>query len=69
MGNDAMPLGLSMAMAQDTRAMNGFFSLSDWQKNELIQYIKSSPTGPEAKERIENTIQLLHDGNIQNKFF
>lgn len=64
-----MPLGLGMAIAQDTRAMDGFFSLDDRQKIELVDYIQSAQTGEEAKSRIESTVQMLHDGNISEKFF
>lgn len=64
-----MPLGLGMAIAQDTRAMNGFFSLSSNQKAQLFDYISASSTGDEAKKRTEKVKELLKEPNIEQKFF
>lgn len=64
-----MPLGLMYAIAHDTRAMNGFFSLDTQQKNRMIRYIKDSRTGDEAKSRIEEIQGMLHQPDIERKYF
>ena len=64
-----MPLGLMQAIAHDTRAMNGFFSLDTSQKNRIIRYVEASHTGDEAKSRIEEIQGMLHQPDIERKFF
>ena len=46
---EEMPVGLMMQMAHNTRAMDGFFSMDGARQQALLDYIRSSPTGEEAK--------------------
>ncbi len=64
-----LPLGLMQAIAHDTRAMNGFFSLDTSQKNRIVRYVEDSRTGDEAKSRIEEIQGMLAQPDIERKFF
>lgn len=54
-----LPLGLMMQLGQDLSAMNAFSSLSDGEKAQMIDYIKSATTGDDAKARIEQVMNAL----------
>lgn len=60
-----LPLGLGMGLAQDPEAMYNFGKMSNTQKNELINYIQSGVSGEDAKERMANAINRLHNNEIQ----
>jgi len=66
MGNNPqgpdLPLGLSMRLAHEPDAINGFGNLSDERKTKLIGYIKDSGTGIEAQTHIERAIEALKMG-------
>lgn len=67
-----MPIGLMMQMAHNTRAMDGFFSMEPSRKQALLNYIRASSTGDEAKSRIEHAIEALaesSDFNPNNHMF
>lgn len=59
-----LPLGLMMQLGQDMGAMNTFASLSDSDKAQMVDYIKSAATGDEAKARINEVLNALtnHQG-------
>lgn len=61
--NSQVPVGLGMKLALDMKAMSNFASLSDVKKQEVVDYIKSSPTGDEAKNRVTEVVSNLHEGN------
>lgn len=59
---EALPTGLMMRMAHNTRAMEGFFALPYDRREALLENIRTAPTGDEAKSRIEHTIDALMEG-------
>lgn len=63
---EEMPIGLLMQMAHNTRAMEGFFSMEDRRQQALLDYIRASPTGDEAKSRIEHAVESLSDASDYN---
>ena len=56
---DELPVGLMMRMAQDARAMEGFFSMPYDRQQNMLDFIRSASTGEEAKSRIESAIETL----------
>lgn len=58
-GIPEMPTELMSRMAQSTRAMDGFFSLSRNRQEALAEYIQSAPSEREAKSRIEEATEAL----------
>lgn len=62
-GNSEMPVGFGMKLALDMQAMNNYANLPDQNKLELIDYIKGSTTGDEAKNRVTEVVNNLHNGN------
>ena len=62
-GNSQMPVGFGMKLALDMQAMNNYASLPDQKKQELVDYIKSSTTGDEAKNRVTEVVSNLHQDN------
>lgn len=58
---EEMPLGLMMQLGTDPSAMNYFANLSDSTKNQLIDYIRGATTGDDAKARIDQVMQQLHN--------
>lgn len=56
-----MPLGLTMSLAEDLEAMQTFSNLSPEGQAQIVSYIQGSITGDEAKIRIENVVEKLHN--------
>ena len=56
-----VPAELMSRMAHDTRAMDGFFSLSHGQQQALGEYIRSAPDEGTAKSRIEEATAALEE--------
>lgn len=54
-----LPLGLMMQLGQDLGAMETFAGLDEGQKAQMIDYIRDSQSGSEAKERIEQVMDSL----------
>lgn len=54
-----LPLGLMMQLGMDREAMNAFSSLSDVEKEKMVEFIKSGATGDEVKERINEVMNAL----------
>lgn len=59
---NAIPEGLGFSLALDIDAMTNFVNLPDSKKEELIQYIQSSTTGDEAKNRVKHVVSELKSG-------
>lgn len=57
-----LPLGLGMALAQNTDALNRFGALTAERQSALVSYIQSATTGNDAKARIENVVRDLSQG-------
>ena len=58
-----LPVGLGMKLALDMDAMTNFVNLSDNSKKQLVDYIESSSTGEEARNRVNEAISNLHKGD------
>ncbi len=62
-GNDhQLPEGLGFRLALDMEAMKNFVNLSDQGKEQLVDYIKGSTTGDEARNRVTEVVRNLHNG-------
>jgi hypothetical protein len=61
-GNSQLPVGLGMRLALDMKAMTNFSNLPEEKKQELISYIEGSTTGDEAKNRVAEVVNSLHNG-------
>lgn len=58
-----MPIGLMMSLSQHQNAMKNFALLGDEEQKSVIRYVKDSVTGEEAKNRIQNAVSNLEQGN------
>lgn len=56
-----LPLGLMMQLGQNVNAMNTFASLNSSEKMQMVDYIKSAPTGDETKTRINEILNALEN--------
>lgn len=56
-----LPLGLMMQLGQDMDAMNYFAALSDEQKEYLVSYIRGAESGSDARARVEQVMNQLHN--------
>jgi hypothetical protein len=59
----ALPEGLGFRLALDMPAMTNFVNMPDNQKNKMVDYIKSSASGEEARNRVTEVINRLHQGD------
>lgn len=59
----SLPVGLGMRLALDMEAMTNFVNLPEEGKQQLVNYIESSTTGEEAKNRVTEVVSNLHKGN------
>ncbi len=57
-----LPEGLGFRLALDMDAMKNFVNLPDQSKEQLVDYIKASTTGDEAKNRVTEVVRNLHSG-------
>lgn len=57
-----LPVGLGMRLALDMKAMTNFSNLSDNRKEELVNYIQDSTSGEDAKNRVTEVVNGLHNG-------
>lgn len=60
-----MPVGLGMQLAQDTEAMTRFGRLSQAQQQAVVRYVQSGATGDDAKNRVDEAVERLKNGDIQ----
>ena len=56
-----LPEGLGFRLALDMEAMKNFANLSDQGKEQVVDYIKGSTTGDEAKNRVTEVVRNLHN--------
>lgn len=59
----ALPEGLGFRLALDMPAMTNFVNMSDSQKQKMVDYIKSSSSGDDARNRVTEAINKLHKGD------
>ena len=57
-----IPLGFGMQLAQNPQAYSAFGRLSDIEKAQMINHIKSAQTGDDAQNKIAATITALEKG-------
>ncbi len=57
-----IPEGLGMRLALDMNAMKNFSNLPDDSKKQLVDYIQSSTTGDEARNRVTEVVSNLKKG-------
>ena len=57
-----LPEGLGFRLALDMQAMTNFVNLSDSSRKEMVDYIKGSSTGDEARNRVTEVVRNLHNG-------
>lgn len=56
----ALPIGFSMQLSQDLKAMENFSAMSKAEKEQLISFIQGATTGEEAEQRVRDAIVSLH---------
>lgn len=56
----ALPIGFSMQLSQDLKAMENFVAMSKEEKEHLISFIQGATTGEEAEQRVHDAIVSLH---------
>ena len=61
--NDQLPEGLGFRLAMDMKAMTNFANTSEDKKKQMVDYIKGSSTGEDAKNRVAEVINSLHQGD------
>lgn len=59
-----LPLGLGMALAMNTDALNYFGSLKLGEQENIVKYIQSAQSGREAKQRIHSTVEGLKNHDL-----
>ena len=55
LGNHEIPIGFSMALAKDTRAMNAFSSMSESQRHNVIEAAKNIKSKQEMEQYVNTT--------------
>ena len=59
-----LPVGFAMSLAMNKNAMDYYSSLSFDNQMKIVSYIQDNNTGFEVKNRINNAISNLENGNI-----
>lgn len=58
-----LPEGLGFRLALDTKAMTNFVNMPEDRKQQMVDYIKGSTTGDEARNRVTEVVSNLHNGD------
>jgi hypothetical protein len=58
-----LPEGLGFRLALDMEAMTNFVNLPKDKKDQLVNYIQSSTSGADAKNRVSEVVSNLHKGD------
>lgn len=58
-----LPEGLGFRLAMDMKAMTNFANLPKDKKDQLVNYIKSSTSGEDAKRRVTEVVSSLRNGD------
>lgn len=59
-----LPIGFSFSLTMNENAMKFYSNLDKYSKEEVLDYIKSSSTGEEAKKRIKKAISDLEQNSL-----
>ena len=57
-----LPQGLGMRLAMDMEAMTNFVNLPEQNRSQVVDYIKGSTSGEDAKNRVTEVVNNLHNG-------
>lgn len=57
-----LPEGLGFRLALDMKAMTNFANMPEESKKQMVDYIKGSTTGDEARNRVTEVVSNLHNG-------
>ena len=60
-----LPLGFGMELMQDAAAVRHYSSLSQPQRDAIVDYIQRCADGDDAHQRIRDVIQGLRDGRSE----
>lgn len=55
LGNQEIPIGFSMALAKDTKAMNAFSTMSESQRHNVIERAKNIKSKQEMEHYVNTT--------------
>jgi uncharacterized protein YdeI (YjbR/CyaY-like superfamily) len=58
-----LPEGLGFRLALDMQAMTNFVNLPKDRKEQLVNYIQSSTSGDDARNRVSEVVSNLHKGD------
>lgn len=58
-----LPEGLGFRLALDMDAMSNFVKLPESNKQQLVDYIKGSTSGDDARNRVTEVMNNLHKGD------
>jgi hypothetical protein len=61
-GEQELPEGLGFRLALDMQAMTNYVNMPEDKKKQMVEYIRSSTTGDEARNRVSEVISNLHGG-------
>ncbi len=64
MANSQLPIGFTMSISNNEHALKFYSSLDKATQNKIMNYIRNSTTGNEAKEKIENSVNGLANNNL-----
>lgn len=57
-----LPEGLGFRLALDMKAMTNYVNSSDENKKQMVNYIKGSSSGVDARNRVTEVVNNLHNG-------
>lgn len=57
-----LPEGLGFRLALDMQAMTNFVNMPEDRKKQMVDYIKGSSSGDEARNRVTEVVSNLHNG-------
>lgn len=58
-----LPEGLGFRLALDMQAMTNFVNMPEEKKKQVVEYIQSASSGEEARNRVTETVNNLHNGS------
>lgn len=56
-----VPMGMGMRLMQDPQAREAFGRLTRAKQTDLIGYVQGGSTGDEARQRLEDAVDRLHE--------
>lgn len=62
MSESKLPVGLTMALSRNQRAMTHFASMTEYEKNAVIQWARTL----HSRQEMEQLVSNIAGGNVQN---